>query len=75
MVEVVPHFECTIKNLSNSWTLLQGFQISVDTTIKLEVWFYMNGPSKLHAAISSKPFFGLKFSFEYKKGILFAQIN
>ena len=23
-----------------------------------------NGPSKLHAAISSKPFFGLKFSFK-----------
>ena len=30
----------------------------------LEVWFSMNGPSKLHAAISSKPFIGLKFSFE-----------
>ena len=27
---------------------------------KLEVRFYMNGPSKLHAAISSKQFFGFK---------------
>jgi hypothetical protein len=30
----------------------------------LEVWFYMNGPPKLAALISSKQFFGLKFSFE-----------
>ena len=29
----------------------------------LEVQFYMNGPSKLHAAISSKQFFGLKLHF------------
>ena len=42
---------------------------------QLEVWFYMNGPSKLHAAISSIPFFGLKFSFNEKKSILFAQIK
>ena len=34
---------------------------------ELEVWFYMNGPSKLHAPISSKPFLGLKFSFKKKK--------
>ena len=26
----------------------------------LEVWFYMNGPSKLAAPISSKQFFGLQ---------------
>ena len=29
----------------------------------IEVWFYMNGPSKLSAAISSKQFFGLKLHF------------
>ena len=37
----------------------------------LEVWFYMNGPSKLAAPISRKQFFGLKFSFEYTKYTLF----
>ena len=31
--------------------------------VRLEVWFYMNGPSKLHAAISSKQFFGLELLF------------
>ena len=31
---------------------------------KLEVWFYMNGPSELAALLSSKQFFGLKFNFE-----------
>ena len=35
--------------------------------ILLEVWFYMNGPSKLAAPISCKQFFGLKFSFELTK--------
>ena len=30
----------------------------------LEAWLYINGPSKLDAPISSKQFFGLKFSFE-----------
>jgi hypothetical protein len=33
----------------------------------VEVWFYMNGPSKLAAPISCKQFFGLKFSFELTK--------
>jgi hypothetical protein len=36
----------------------------------LESTFYMNGPSKLAASISSKPFFGLKFSLE-KQNVLF----
>ena len=30
---------------------------------KLEVRFYMNGPSKLHAAISSKQFLGLELLY------------
>ena len=47
----------------------KAFQHAVDEIVekvvwKVEFWFYMNDPSKLHAAISSKPFFGLKFSFE-----------
>ena len=29
----------------------------------LEVWFYMNGPSKLAAPISSKQYFGLQLCF------------
>ena len=44
------------------WTkklkILQYLRIFV-----LEVWFYMNGPSKLHAAISSKPFQKKMYSF------------
>ena len=31
--------------------------------ISLEVRFYMKGPSKLHAAISSKQFLGLNYFF------------
>ena len=42
---------------------LDDYLIFIETLL-LEVWFYMNGPSKLNAPISSKQFFGLKFSFE-----------
>ena len=42
------------------YTDIKNFLNSKNETEKyVEVWFYMNGPSKLHAAISSKPFFGL----------------
>ena len=43
--------------------------------ILLEVWFYMNDPSKLAAPISSKQFFGLKFSFNKQNVLFFTQIN
>ena len=38
-------------------------QLYKKTNYLLEVRFYMNGPSKLHAAVSSKLFFGLELLF------------
>ena len=39
------------------------FSFEYKFLIQLEVWFYMNGPSKLAAPISSKQFFGLQLCF------------
>ena len=42
---------------------------------QVEVWSYMNGPSKLAALISSKQFFGLNSVLKKQNVLPFAQIN
>ena len=41
----------------------------------LEVWFYMNGPSKLTAPISSKQLFGLQLCFQCSSLVYLLKFN
>ena len=42
---------------------------------QLESWFYMNGPSKLAAPISSKQFFGLQLCFQCSSLVYLLKFN
>ena len=75
-------FRCLITNkystsfLFVSESIWYNSEVSYTTNKKLvEVWFYMNGPSKLAALISCKLFFGLKFSFELTQCTFVCAIN
>ena len=56
---------CASQNCFLGRTVLQFFwRYPMIFQRLLEVRFYMNGPSKWHAAISSKQFFGFKLHFQ-----------
>ena len=59
MVRIADFYKlCNVTQVNHANFMVRvGLNVFIEQKRKLlEVWFYMNGPSKLHAAISSKPF-------------------